>query len=258
MDKNENHVHEFVISSFLKDLNMDSDAFILKGGTSLRLCYGLDRFSEDIDLDAPPGNDLVEFVDQFCKQHSYSYRIAKNTDTVKRCFINYGNEGRPLKIEASYRRKEISEDDCTFINGIHVYKIDRIAQMKSNAYAARDKIRDLYDVVFICKNYFDELSVPTKNLLSDAIANKGLEQFDYLIATQKDLLIDNDKLASDFLEVNNKLGLLYSGEEQESLKKTVYKLTVDENYKMLNDGLAEYIADKKARSLSNNHNNKRM
>jgi predicted nucleotidyltransferase component of viral defense system len=37
--------------SYLLLLNKRTDQFILKGGTALARCYGLDRFSEDIDLD---------------------------------------------------------------------------------------------------------------------------------------------------------------------------------------------------------------
>lgn len=245
--------HGEVIGSFLKDLNKKTDAFILKGGTSLKLCYGLDRFSEDIDLDVRKRQDLIGFVDDFCKRNGYSYRVGKDTETVKRCFINYGDDGRPLKVEASYRRSFIADSDFTVVNGLCVYKIDRIAQMKANAYSSRDKIRDLYDVVFICNNYFDDLSGPTKNLISDAIENKGLEQFDYLISTQKDPLIDNNKLASDFLNVNEKFGLLYGDEERNKMNDTVEKLQVEANEKMIKEGLEEFFAKRRAKSMENPH-----
>ena len=49
--KGENHLHKKVIIDFLNYLNSQTDQFILKGGTALMLCYGLNRFSEDIDLD---------------------------------------------------------------------------------------------------------------------------------------------------------------------------------------------------------------
>lgn len=209
--------HGRIISSFLQDLNQQTDAFILKGGTSLKQCYGLDRFSEDIDLDGSKGKNIIDYVNSFCEKNGFSYRVGKDTETVKRCFINYGNEGRPLKVEVSYRKRSIDSEDINVINNIHVYNVDRIAQMKANAYAARDKIRDLYDLSFICKNYFDELTRQTINTISDAIENKGLEQFDYLVSTQKDPLIDTDKLASDFLEMNEKLGLLYDSEEKREI-----------------------------------------
>lgn len=205
--------HDKVIALFLKELNTVSDAFVLKGGTALKQCYSLDRFSEDIDLDGKRGQDIIPFIDRFCEKYGYSFRIAKNTETVKRCFVNYGNDSRPLKIETSYRLDLSDSGDLRKINGISVYSIDRLAQMKANAYASRDKIRDLYDLAFICKKHFNTLSKQTVNMISDAVANKGIEQFDYLLATQNDPLIDNDKLAGDFLLMNEKLGLLYDKDE---------------------------------------------
>ena len=199
--------HEQVISDFLRFLNRNTSNFILKGGTSLRKCYNLDRFSEDIDLDAVKEN-IIDAVDVFCKTQGYTYRIVKNTPFVKRCMINYGIDNRPLKVEVSYRRQFIPSEDTTCINNINVYTIDRIAQMKANAYAARDKIRDLYDITFICNHYFDKLSSTTKNIITDAVGNKGIEQFDYLVKTQNDPLIDTNKLETDFLKMFDKLGLL--------------------------------------------------
>ena len=198
--------HEKVIDDFLQFMNKRTNNFILKGGTSLRKCYGLDRFSEDIDLDATK-EDIFEIVDDFCKEKNYKYRIVKNIPIVKRCIIDYSNDNRFLEIETSYRRKNILPQDVTSINGITVYTIDRIAQMKANAYAARDKIRDLYDISFICNNYFNDLSVVIKLIITDAVGNKGFEHFDYLVKMQSDPLIDVDKLESDFLKMYNKLGL---------------------------------------------------
>lgn len=217
--------HSEVIQEFLNELNQDSDAFVLKGGTSLKQCYGLDRFSEDIDLDSTARN-IIPFAINFCKKHHYELRIAKDTKTVKRCFIKYNETGNQLKVEVSYRRRNIPQNEITKINGITVYSIDRIAQMKAAAYSARDKIRDLYDISFICNKYFDSLSPATKNLLGDSLSQKGLEEFDYLVKTQSDPLIDNDKLASDFLEATNKLGILFEDDEQQlvnSYKQNQYK-----------------------------------
>ena len=59
-------MHRHVIKTFLTELNScGNDRFILKGGTALMLCYGLDRFSEDIDLDGTRGEDIIPFVETF-------------------------------------------------------------------------------------------------------------------------------------------------------------------------------------------------
>ena len=85
--------------------------------------------------------------------------------------------------------------------------------MKASAYSGRDKIRDLYDICYICNNYWKELSEDVKNMIRVAVEYKGLEQFEYVIKDQKDELIDNEKLTIDFLKMYHKLGLLVEKDE---------------------------------------------
>ena len=199
--------HYDVICEFIRYINSKyQNDFVLKGGTSLMLCYGLDRFSEDIDLDGFTKN-IIPIVTEFCKQKGYTCNVNKDTPTVKRVMIHYDNE-HLLKVEVSYRNRERQPDRYKVINDINVYDIEALLSMKLNAYANRDKIRDLYDVTFIYNHYANILNQDILYLLSDTLAYKGLEQFDYLIATQSDELINNDKLSDDFLTMWTTLGLL--------------------------------------------------
>jgi len=200
--------HYEIIINFLKFLNKNSDEFILKGGTSLLTCYNLDRFSEDIDLDAISKRNLKKIIEDFCKENSFTYRVVKDTDTTKRFLITYDNTGKNLKIEVSYRRSNINSNEYKRVNEILVYNINEICLMKASAYSGRDKIRDLYDICYICNNYWDELSEDVKSFIRVAVEYKGLEQFEYIIKDQKDELINNIKLEEDFLKMYNKLGLL--------------------------------------------------
>ena len=205
--------HKKVIDEFLLYLNGKTNDFILKGGTALLTCYKLDRFSEDIDFDGK-NNNIIDYVESFCSLHGYDFRIAKNTDTVKRCMINYGNIGRPLKVEVSLRRVNIPDNEITNINGITVYNIEPLCLMKANAYMSRDKLRDLYDLTFICNNYFEKLSPQTIFVIRNSIEYKGIEQYDYVVRQNEDELIDASKLAGDFLDMYNRLGLLYDSDEK--------------------------------------------
>ncbi|MEG0998416.1 MAG: nucleotidyl transferase AbiEii/AbiGii toxin family protein [Clostridiales bacterium] len=117
-------------------------------------------------------------------------------------------KNKPLRIEISFRKKRIDEEESTEINGINVYKIENILGMKLNAFQNRDKIRDLYDIVFILKKYSNEIPNNLINQVKDAFSWKGLDYFDYLIETQADDLIDKDKLAQDYLDMFEKLDLL--------------------------------------------------
>lgn len=203
--------HKKVIEDFLQFVNKDTSDFILKGGTALMECYGLSRFSEDIDFNGKSPN-IEQYVKKFCEQNGYSYRIAKDTNTTKRYYINYGNEGKPLKVETSYRPNMASLYEITKINGLTVYTIDELAAQKAAAYVGRDKIRDLYDVTFIVNNHYNQLNSFTKARIEEAFAQKGLENFDYITQTQKDDLINIDQLTEDFLQAYDKVGLLLDDE----------------------------------------------
>lgn len=196
--------HEKVICDFLKYLNSFSDEYVLKGGTALLTCYNLDRFSEDIDLDGVNKNKIKKIIDSFCTRNNYPYRIAKDTDTTKRFFIHYGNIEHPLKIEVSFRSL-IKNIDYIRKNDILVYPINELMAYKLDAYNSRDTLRDLYDIVFIAKNYWNDLETITHRRIENALSYKGLEYFDYILYTTKDKLIDKDKLTTDFLELLNKL-----------------------------------------------------
>jgi len=54
-------------------------------------------------------------------------------------------------------------------------------------------------------------------LLRSAFEHKGNEQFDYLVREQHDELINDKKLADDFLSMYDKLGLLYDENEKQIL-----------------------------------------
>lgn len=209
--------HKKVILDVLRALNKETDAFILKGGTALMTCYKLDRFSEDIDLDSTHKR-MKEFIRRYSVQRKYDFRIAKDTPSVQRFFVNYGNVEKPLKIETSFRNHQIPEEFVTNVNGIEVYTIDRLAQLKASAYQNRDKIRDLYDLCFICNKHFDDLTPRTVVQIQDALAFKGLDYFDYVVNTQKDPLINPDKLVDSFLKMYDKLDLLRDPKEEAYLR----------------------------------------
>ncbi len=205
--------HRELMKTFLLFLNKQTDVYVLKGGTSLMLCYELNRFSEDIDLDGTRNESglkkgIFEYISEFCKNNNYEYRIAKDTPYVKRCFIHYGGE-KPLKIEASFRDiNEFDPNSVSRVDGIIVYVIDKIAQLKCDAYKNRDRTRDMFDLCFIVTRYMSSLSAETITNIRNVLYYKGIEQYDYLISQADDPLIDKDLLLEMFLETLDKMELL--------------------------------------------------
>ena len=206
--------HRKIINSFLEYLNNSSDSYILKGGAALFICYKSDRFSENIKLDSNKSN-IKNIVDAYCKNNNYSYYTSKETDSIKKYMINYGNYNNPLEIELSLRNREINNSEVSTIDGIKVYNINTLCIMKAIAYVYREKIRDLYDLTFIVNNYFENLDQQTINIVQKNIEYNGIERLDYLIQSQKDEIINKKKLVVDFVAMSDKLGLLYSNKERE-------------------------------------------
>lgn len=207
--------NEDMIAKYLETLNsFKRSTFVLKGGNALVQCYQLPRISSDIDLDAPTrsarNNVLVSATEKFCAENGCSFRIAKNTEMVQRVFIHSSeNNDQPLKVEASFRRQNIGPDKVTKINGITVYTLSELVNMKCKAYIDRDRIRDLYDLAYIATHFQDELTTELKKSIADAFSSKGIEQLDYLLKSDKcPQEINTSYLAEMFLDAYDYVGLM--------------------------------------------------
>lgn len=140
----------------------------LKGGTALLLCYDLDRFSEDLDLDGRKKVNIQSKIKSVFERTTLNHeiRMPKNTETVQRLNIYYETATlkRKLKIETSYR-DGFSNEDIVEINGIKTYKISKLIEQKVSALKNRTTARDLYDVNFLISKYAEHFSSDVKNIL---------------------------------------------------------------------------------------------
>lgn len=109
--------------------------------------------------------------------------------------------------------KSKCSDGSVLEDDIRSYPIDTLAQMKMTAFMSRNRIRDLYDVLYIANNYWEELSQPIQRLYRTGFLEKGIEQFDLICATQDDDLIDKDSLAESFLKALDKAKIAHTTEE---------------------------------------------
>ena len=149
---------------------------VLKGGTALLLAYDLDRFSEDLDFDSTKAFNLEKRINDSAKKSNVKVDkilLKKDTSTTKRYVVNYTSEQgrRRLKIETSLRTKEIDEEDTTIINGIRVYKLQKLIGQKLDAGKNRSKVRDLYDLNYLSENYSHSFSEQQKEQLAEFAKN---------------------------------------------------------------------------------------
>lgn len=79
-----NEEKEYLQYIFLNAISKYNEGFVFKGGTALRICYGLERASEDLDF-------------------STAYRIDKIKEIVKKCLKDFDLLNIPYEI---YSEKE--------------------------------------------------------------------------------------------------------------------------------------------------------
>ncbi|MEY4978265.1 MAG: hypothetical protein RLZZ352_535 [Pseudomonadota bacterium] len=195
---------------------------VLKGGTALLLCYGLDRFSEDLDFDAPKRFNVVTRVERLLQGVAtrYDIRVVKDTETVQRLKVHYEAKAifsrsaphtpgvqRLLKIETSFRQAPVAED-VRMHEGIRVYALPRLVEQKLKALAQRTTARDLYDVAFLLRthpNAFNPLSWQT---LREAAQDLNALEARFLPAFEDDAILNPEQLPDLLLQLQAALETL--------------------------------------------------
>ena len=174
--------------------------FILKGGTALRFFYGLDRYSEDLDFDSMgQGLNILKKLENHKNFKHWKIYEKKTTDSTTRLTIDYGGKNEigayPLKIDISGRDKiRLRAGLLKFskIDGVNVYNIETLVDMKSAAFCARNKIRDFYDIGFLLEKYPQHFDAKTLANIASKIEYNGAAELNaqLTIAVEEDHLIE--------------------------------------------------------------------
>lgn len=190
-----------------------ADTFVLKGGTALLLAYGLPRYSTDLDYDAKrPTNALVKSVERGAQSADVeiaSLTTKKDTATTKRYMLHYAGLAQPdpLKIEVSFRAAgEVDEGDITVVHGFRVYKIERLAFLKIDAFLNREKARDVFDVWFLATRYADAIGDEQLKAIADAVERLGEDGLFELMDDEEILQThDLEQIALELVETVRRL-----------------------------------------------------
>lgn len=188
------------------------DSFILKGGTALKFYYGLDRYSEDLDFDTiSSGANIKKALEKHKDFKNWKIHDKKDTEFSTRFTIDYGatNElgAYPLKIEVSARDKEKIKNGLlkfSNIDGVNVYDIETIAQMKRQAFLSRNKIRDFYDIGFLLDKYPQCFDAQNLIDIENKIQYMGADELNLLlineVETHKLKIENDDEIVCDYAE----------------------------------------------------------
>ncbi|MEW5807338.1 MAG: nucleotidyl transferase AbiEii/AbiGii toxin family protein [Acidobacteriota bacterium] len=162
---------------------------VFGGGTMLRLCFGLDRFSVDLDfwivkeIDSKAlFNDLKKFLSEY-----YSVRDAASKFYTMLFEIRSGNFRRSLKIEIRKEKKKVSMEKAIAYSRystvqvlLNVVSLKDMMESKIEAFLTRKEIRDVFDVEFLYRRGIP-LSTPASNLKKMLIEIKALKKRDYTV-----------------------------------------------------------------------------
>ena len=195
--------HEAVLLDFLHELNKETEAFVLKGTSALRFCYGLDRESTSLEFDSAK-EDVLPYAEKYFHEHKYPYVL----DYAKPSYRS-GTD----KFTIYSWIQNVSEKDVCLRNGIRVYSIERLASMKLAACTDLEGILDLYDFVYICKHYGDKIPHTLTTVWGDFMAYRGMDFLQFHIKRDRSLPIDLRKLKEDVLQLADRLGVQLDSED---------------------------------------------
>jgi predicted nucleotidyltransferase component of viral defense system len=199
--------HELVMQTICESFLKKKLPMVLKGGTALKLCYGLDRFSEDLDFDsAKPLNLESSIQDVFsqlgkgqAKFRNPKISLTKKTDTVRRYRVTYADNIN-LKIETSMRGTP-DDKDLTRINGILTYKIPSLIKQKLSALQGRTTARDLHDVIYLYETYFDDFKDEEIASIQDLYDTQSTILDRFNPAYDEDTMLSTSDLLSDLMKL---------------------------------------------------------
>ena len=130
------------------------------GGTMLRLCYGLNRYSVDLDFwvaHKVPGMKLFKDM-RSCLEESYLIKDAANKFHMLLFEIKSRNYPRSLKIEVRKEPKKISVEQTIAYSRhtttqvlLKAVSLNDCLKSKIEAFLDRREIRDIFDLEFLLK-----------------------------------------------------------------------------------------------------------
>jgi predicted nucleotidyltransferase component of viral defense system len=209
----ENQLPQLILKEYLQYKILDTifsskygDDLVFMGGTAIRIAYGSDRFSEDLDLDnhtlsENDFSELTKHIQKELERDGLSVEFRNTFKNVYHCYLKFPRILFDSKLSAlkdekimirldSFQTKKIGKIGTRIISKadvfseIRIYSQELILAQKIDAlfHRGRSKGRDIYDVVYLMS--FTE---PDFGYLGRVLN----------ISNKKDLIVKMKKLFSD-------------------------------------------------------------
>lgn len=159
------------------------------GGTMLRLCFGLSRFSVDLDFWIVKNinkNKLFKDIKD-CLKESYVLTDCANKFYTLLFEIKSKDYPRNLKIEIRKDRKKVKTEQAIAYSKysdtqvlLKVVSLDDMMKAKIEAFLSRKEIRDIFDIEFLLKKGI-RLSATKQGLNKILSLINSLDKKDYSV-----------------------------------------------------------------------------
>ena len=119
------------------------------------------------------------------------------------------------------------QDECRDVTGLReiyddntiIPDADKAVIRECTEYMSHDNITALFNIVFLCIKYFDEISPVTRLFMQETVSNSITEKIEYCAGSQRDRRIDMKKFPRDFLRACDMLGVKLSDKEIKSIQQ---------------------------------------
>jgi len=133
---------------------------VFEGGTMLRLCYGLNRYSVDLDFSLIKEIDSVKFFKK-CKDYldkHYKIKDAANKFYTILFELSSPRYPRNLKIEIRKEHKKVKIEEAIAYSKysniqvlVKTISLSSMMDLKIRSFLDRGEIRDCFDIEFLLK-----------------------------------------------------------------------------------------------------------
>ncbi|MGB9716229.1 MAG: nucleotidyl transferase AbiEii/AbiGii toxin family protein [Thermodesulfovibrionales bacterium] len=136
------------------------DSLIFTGGTMLRLCYGLNRFSVDLDFWLYKEVDTGDYFKGLKKYLSLYYDVKDAKNKFHTMIFEIRSKGYPRSLKIEIRKKsgrfktEMTIAYSRYSNTqvlVRTLSLEETMRSKIEAFLSRREIRDAFDMEFLVK-----------------------------------------------------------------------------------------------------------
>ena len=164
------------------------EKLVFGGGTMLRLCHELNRYSADLDFWLTKTVDFEEFLKRICSQLEVEYEITDRQNKHFSLLVEVRSSDHPKRLKLEIR-KEIRNWDMEksiafskFSNRQVLLNSHTLIQTMINKIEAlinRGEIRDAFDIEFLLRKgiALPKITEKNRNLLKEKINSFGMSDF---------------------------------------------------------------------------------